>query len=484
MSSLPELYRALDQRTPFTLVEGHVKRDNWFTSVRKWSKSYRTQEAEKIALAIIKDLKNQEKLSPHESKHNPALKAARIFRKTVIPNCLPSSIFKNLLEEEVAFSVGLSTDICRKNPGFISFAKDSGMASYLCRHRLRLTTSQSHEIILPLSPKAAKKYDLPEGSREAKWTDLTKSLKPKIEKAKEEPFSHYFFREGGLTFKSFFREPKPGKELKLRLYRDKGYAHKWGNRYLLEVCVHSEGAGITGNHSWWRYKTPDGKVYSDAKYREKGGFKDSRIQAARIQNPDSSEYTPGYHHKKITVEITKEQFEKLYQYDTDVINGRIPNYTFHNLNQNCTDEALKRLSMIGYKVPDFTVTFWRVYGNSTLVKLSSKGYEGLQHIHQRIADFVFKIFVVIGNLIQAWYKGFEPNPKVCGENQYFKSVHDLFDETKLHHTSPYYLIEGPYKELIEWREKLKKSTEECALKGISQEQVDYMLPDSWKIPTA
>ncbi len=477
----PDIYGALQGRHSFTLNnQGEVILDSPFTTFRKWSKSYRTEEAEKIAEKIFQDLNALDRLPPHQAKKSQVLKGARAFRKKIASRCLPSAIFKRLQEAEIAFSVGLTLDTCKKNEGFLSFARETSMGIYLSRHKLQLKVKDG-VIICPLSPKADKKFNLPEGTSEAQWSDIKASLAPKMEKFREESFSHYFFRDGGLTFKSFYREPKEGKTQKLRVFRDKKENHKWGDRYVLEICVHSEGAGITGNHSWWRYKTPEGVVYSDSKYRQKGGFKDSRLQKARTQNPDSSEYTPGYHHKKIALQITKEQFEKLYQHDTDLINGKKGQYTFHNLNQNCTDEALIRLQMAGYKVPDFTVTFWRVFGNPTLVKSATWVYEALQHIHQKVADVFFTALVFIGNLFQAWYRGFEPNPLLEGDSRYFKSFSDLLDEKKLHHTSPYYLLDGPYRELEKWRNSLKNNPAELRKRGITASEVDYLLPDEWKI---
>lgn len=480
--NLHEVKEALSKGFRFTLQNNEVVPDSWLTKAKKTlSRDYTTKKANEVALKLIDELKAHERLEPNKAKKSDLYKAARYFRKNVAPLCKGNSTFSALAKEEVAFGLGIEKTVLDKNKGLYEFAKETSFNTYLARYHDHLMVDENQLVSLRINPDKAKNFDLPYRTVRAKWSDI----RPKVEnellpEARKEKFSTFFYSENGLTFEKFARKVEPGTAHPLRLYRRKSN-HKWGKRYVFEICIHAEGDGpdVKKMHTWRRLKDPKGNSYSIGDYRpsDTNGVLTCAPLVVRQQNPDSSEFTPEYFNKKLSVQITKDEFYKLKQIEESRLNGTFKNKAFKNLNDNCTNKSLYNLQAIGIEVPNFTVSFWQAVCPNFFVKSMLKIHDALP---TRIAKIATYAFAVLGNLVLPIFNGLKKNPDLPDEKPIISSIKDIFDARNMDHTSPYSLINGPLKELEKWREAVKKDETFLASKGWKIEDVDYQVPDSWR----
>lgn len=479
---LHEVREALSKGFHFTLQNDEVVQDSWYTKAKKtFSRDFTTQKASDVALKLIDALKAHERLDPNAAKKSDLYKAARYFRKNVAPLCKANPSFSALAKEEVAFGLGIDKEVLDKNKGLYEFAKETSFNTYLARYHDHLMVDENQRVSLRINPDKAKSLELPYRTIRARWDEIRDKVeKDLLPEARKEKFSSFFYSEYGFTFDKFVRKIEPGTTHFLRLYRHKS-KHKWGNRYVYEICIHAEGEGpdIKKMHTWRRLKDPKGNSYSIGDYRpnETNATLTCAPLVVRQQNPDSSEFTPEYFNKKLSVQITKEQFSKLRQLEEARLNGTFANKTFKNLNDNCTNKSLYNLEVIGIEVPNFTVSFWQAVCPNWFVK-------GLLKVHDALPTTVAKAathaLAVLGNLILPIFNGLKKNPNLPNEKAVISSIKDIFDAKNMDHTSPYCLVNGPLKELEKWREEVKRDDVFLKSRGWKKEDVDYQVPDSWR----
>ncbi|MFN4173670.1 MAG: hypothetical protein ACK4HV_01005, partial [Parachlamydiaceae bacterium] len=436
-----------------------------------------------VALKLIDLLKAHDRLEPNKAKKSDLYKAARFFRKNVAPLCKPNAAFSALAKEEVAFGLGIEKSVLDNNKGLFEFAKETSFNNYLARYHDHLMVDENQLVSLRINPDKAKNLDLPYRTIRAKWNDIRSKVENELlPEARKEKFSSYFYSENGFTFEKFTRKIEQGLIHPLRLYRRKSN-HKWGKRYVFEVCIHAEGDGpdIKKMHTWRRLKDPKGNSYSIGDYRpnEANSLYTCAPLLVRQQNPDSSEFTPEYFNKKLSVQITKEEFNKLKQIEESRLNGTFANKTFKNLNDNCTNKSLYNLQAIGIEVPNFTVSFWQAVFPNRIVKPLLKLHDLLP---ERIAKISTYALAILGNLVLPIFNGLKENPELPGVKATISSFKDILDPKNMDHTSPYCLVNGPLKELEKWREEVKKDENFLKSRGWTIEDVNYQVPDSWRKP--
>ena len=479
---LPEVKEALSKGFHFTLQNDEVVHDSWYTTAKKYfSRDFTTQKAGEVALKLIDELKKHDRLDPHKAKKSDLYKAARYFRKNVVPHCKTNAAFSALVKEEVAFGLGIEKEVLDKNKGLFEFAKETSFNTYLARYHDHLMVDANQRVSLRINPDKAKNLGLPYRTIRARWDEIREKVeKDFLPEARKEKFSSYFYSENGFTFDKFVRKIDPLITNVLRLYRHKS-KHKWGNRYVYEVCIHAEGEGpdIKKMHTWRRLKDPKGNSYSIGDYRpsDTNGILTCAPLVVRHQNPESSEFTPEYFNEKLSVEITKEQFNKLKTLEEDRLNGRFANKSFKNLNDNCTNKSLYNLEVIGIELPNFTVSFWQAVCPNWFVKSLLKIHDALPTTAAKSATYAI---AVLGNIFLPIFNGFKANPDLPNEKPVIASLKDIFDAKNMDHTSPYSLINGPLRELKKWREEVKKDDNYLKTRGWKKEDVDYKVPDSWR----
>lgn len=479
---LPEVREALSKGFHFTLRNDEVVQDSWLTKAKKtFSRGYTTQKASEVALKLIDELKKHDRLDPNKAKKSDLYKAARYFRKNVVPLCNKDAAFSTLAKEEVAFALGIDKAVLDNNKGLYEFTKETAFNTYLARYHDHLMVDENQRVSLRINPDKALNLGLSYRTIRARWDEIREKVETELlPEARKIKFSSYFYCENGFTFDKFERPVDPAKPLSLRLYRHKS-RHKWGNRYVYEVCIHSEGDGpdIKKMHTWRRLKDPKGNSYSIGDYRpsDTNGVLTCAPLVVRQQNPESSEFTPEYYNEKLAVEITKDQFYKLKAIEESRLNGTFKNKTFKNLNDNCTNKSLYNLEVIGIKVPNFTVSFWQAVCPNWFVKSLLKVHDALP---VRVAKAATYAVAVFGNIFLPIFNGLKSNPNLPSEKPVISSFKDLLDAKNMDHTSPYSLINGPLKELKKWREEVKKDEAYLKSRKWKKEDVDYKVPDSWR----
>lgn len=477
-----EVREALSKGFGFTLQNGEVVKDSLFERAKKLSRAYTTEKAREVALKLIGALHDQERLSPNAAKKDDLYKAARYFRKNVAPLCNRDSAFSTLAKEEVAFGLGIDKEALEKNKGLYEFARETAFNVYLARFHDHLTLDANSRVSFRVDPDKAIKLGLSSRTIRARWDEVRDKVeKELLPTARKEKFTTFFYSDQGFTFDTFTRPVDTNKLLALRPYRHKS-RHKWGKRYVYQVCVHADALGpdIKRMHTWRRLKEPNGTIYSIGDYRPS----DTKAHltcaplVVKQQNPDSSEFTPDYFSEKLNIEITKEQFKLLRAVEESRLNGTFHNKSFRNLNDNCTNKSLSNLEMIGIKVPDFTVSFWQAVFPHWFMR-------GMLKVHATLPSSIAKITAyagaVFGNFILPVFNGLKTNPALPEEKAQISTFSDLFDPHKMDHTSPYSLVHGPLKELKAWREQIKQDAAFLKAKGWTKEDVDYRVPDSWRI---
>lgn len=475
--SLPELRSSIESGFNFTLKKDKVVNDSLTTFWKKATRpSYAKKKAEIIAEKILFELQACDRVAPHLAEKNEWYQLARLFRKKISYLCPKSPVFNSLLREEVAFALGLNVNVFLANPKLFEYARETNLSIYIAYHRDSLKIDEDNQVSLRIDPKKAERFGLPANTTQAKWNKICKGFEQAfLPKFRAEKFSHYPFNNKGLTIKCFYREPKPGKELKLRkVHRTLKEDKPWGNRFAKIILVHSEGPGIKGNHTWSHLVTPSGDIYSTSDYRPKDPkalFSCAPLKG-RFANPDSSDTTPGYPSVPIAIELTKEEFDIEMKLELDKLNGRAKR-GFYNLDGNCTTKAIVSLEAINIKVPDFKVSFLTVYLPQWLVRPSRFVY---QHLPVCVAKIIYFIVALFGNIAQGYYKGFQKNPELPDEKPTLRNWKDVFIPSKLDHSSPYYLIQGPIKELKAWREKVKNDPALLAKYNWTKADVDYQIP--------
>ncbi len=139
---------------------------------------------------------------------------------------------------------------------------------------------------------------------------------------------------------------------------DQGDPAKWGNQYVVEIVTSLTDRGEdrpSGDHSWLRLKTPDGKIFSFGIQAPLTKFKDLFKNRLKIvlggcaDNPDRYEtmdrHENFFHETEIA--INEEKFETLKNEMERISKLGVP---FGWLSSNCTTMIRKLLNKVGIQI--------------------------------------------------------------------------------------------------------------------------------------
>lgn len=254
-------------------------------------KKYRTERIGRIASNLALLLSSQPRLDiPLAQKHIIVLTTRRFLKDLKVEDPRISECRKQLL----AMKLAIDADVFDANPGFQKFASKYHLERYMMEYRHSLT----------IDPESKKISILKEGKLEA-WQEKMALNVPKQKEG--HPSQPWIYGADGLQNQDMYNWSE------LMAFKN-GNPADWGHRYIFEFCaICSASPQKTGDHSWFRLKTPSGEIYSIGLYRPgKGGLFDNlhfplRVKEGYLMQPDVSEFWPG-ETQTIPFEITQNDF--------------------------------------------------------------------------------------------------------------------------------------------------------------------------------
>ncbi|ORX44826.1 hypothetical protein BCR36DRAFT_414798 [Piromyces finnis] len=264
------------------------------------------------------------------------------------------------------------------------------------------------------------------------------------------------------------------------------YEHTWGSHYLFEYCSWiTSRPRFSGDHAWIRLKTPDGNVYSVGLYREeKRHIYDQfvfpmRMKSCKYMSPDVSEFWKGYY-STISVEITKEQFEK--------IKAKIEEYQrlaeyhpYQLLNANCASWASDIASIVDIHFPNDLPLSKILFNNVKVQNIGKKIFE----TKLMAPHFIFfnKALAFIINTINLIFGAGMIDKKLKNKEQskiepFIKNIKDMFDPNKIIIIHPFIIGYHVRNYIITWRLdqifKLEKKLKEI-VENLKETKHQYLL---------
>jgi hypothetical protein len=248
--------------------------------------------------------------------------------------------------------------------------------------------------------------------------------------------------------------------------------------------VHAPYLGIKENHSWWQYIEPDGKVHSYTKYRP-AGDPDCGVSKGSIAERPLDDGWPDYSIDGVLeVEIDPSRIPAMLRYEKHLGENSPP---FHNMWDNCTNEALDRLNKLGISLPPFDISFWQVYVRPCLAKAALIVDEDLPRSVASVAEF---IAAVAGNAIQLWYRGYntdsyfnahplDPRDPSHLIRRNINSISAFFNPENVRFTSPYILTQRIIKPLETWRKDQLARLPSSATDA-ERAAIQYSIPAEWR----
>ncbi|CAG8535287.1 8163_t:CDS:10 [Paraglomus brasilianum] len=233
----------------------------------------------------------------------------------------------------------------------------------------------------------------------------------------------------------------------------------WGNRYLLEICSWIVGKPrLTGDHTWFRLKTPRGEWYSVGQYRpSKRGFHEQFVFP--LQSPDVSEFWRG-NYTVLAVEITAEEFEKIkLKVEGD---QRDKEHTYQVFQCNCTFYARDVALLAGIDFPSSMPIIGLIVRDEEFLEKSRRLLNN-PHTPRWVRPFLTRVWAILFNTFGLlWGSGvidreIREDPKLQDVEPFIRGFRDLSDPQKVVAYHPFILGHYVRNEVESWRsEKISK----------------------------
>lgn len=470
---------ALSQQKEMRVGFGQKEEPYVSIGKRKFSKMDPATQGEllcEIAEVAAKQLSELDRLRPKESLNHIAAESTRQLLKKVPKERLQDPRIENCKRELLAFKLGVSSNVFKKNPEFEKFASNPPLERYLAEygHSLQEQTEGNIEIL--------------EGGKYRPWKEI-RHIVEKRDVKDPSKYQPWLYGPQGVQNKNMFEwdQLSPYKTETPTVGR---------NRHVFEFCCCCEkDPRYVGDHSWLRLKEPNGDTYCVGKYRpyktdpQKDAKSPMRVKPGLLMQPDVSEFWPVPIHR-IPIEVTPEEFTEMKRtIEADKARDR---EIFQLVEHNCT-EYVKRIARIAQiQLPHTERPAWRLL----LPKMEMPVDAIAPWIPSRMQTFTSSTMAATLQLGLLWEGANKIDSKVANQNPkpFFNGVRDLFDANRLVVGHPHNVAYRTRPAVMRWRaeerKKLEARKKELELEGRSSEElaqiteqiasVEYALPDSMR----
>ncbi len=451
------------------------------------SDDYRKNRLARIADSLTSTLYHTCHSSIDSAENSIEVKTAKKFYRKISKQLNRTPCVDRLQRQLLASRLAIPIKAFDANPGFYEFASDNYLYHYI-RH-------YGHE--LEVHPNTYELKIMSENEL-VPWADVNNILATSLTTPKSQPIQPWVYGPKGIQNKDMYH----WKEFTPYRYDD---PDKWGKRWVLEVCTCNKSTPQkTGDHSWFRLKTPTGEIYSIGLYRpEKSGILDNfnepfKVKKGHLMQPDLSEVYPCNIHT-IQYGINEEIFEKIKcQVEEDKHKDE---ELFQAIGINCTQYVNKIAGMAGIHFPT-KKRLWRFITPTPIEKVIDAIAPFVPEFIKKICNVVAAVFI---NIILICLGATKNDPTVINGGNlpvkpHISSFWEIFDPEKasLHH--PHTLGWDVYRSVNKWREKELKALrkqlqkflkhpskeEEVIQKEISNikkrmEEILYDVPSRYKV---
>lgn len=462
----------------FTLdSRGKIVKDTFMdTCHKKISSHFVIERAEPIAKILSKSIKELPRVSVEEMAKHPFLKTARLMRKLFPPSTLRENRFLHrMVKHEFAARQGLDYWVTKvpANKGFLNWAAAIRLDAHLdvFNHRLEVVNNEINFVIGDVR--------IPWHTRREAALD---SLNWKATLKEKAQARLYDYELGPCQIDTYdLSQMRPVRKISPP-----------PGRFYFEICVFAPNLGTTGNHSWWRIVNgKTGEVWAFTKYRQDGqGANCGAVRGFEAFAPIDETFPDYKPTATLPVEITEEEFHKLLDYEKS-LTGKV--LTFNNVNNNCTDEAIRRLALLNITlIPEFSISFWQVFAPRKIVVPVMKAND---HLPKFVSAILYLALAILGNLITLYYKGHKIDP--CFEKgakdptnptQEIKPLiscpGDIIDKNRINFSSPYSFIKKVIEPLEIFKKEKKIRLQEIGASPREIEDVDYEIDPRWRVSAA
>lgn len=433
--TLHELTTSLDRYSHAVPENGDFREETFLEKIkRRFNKKFRQQQEVETFEILTEALRLAPRITPREAFNSREVYTLRewLFRNRLVFRKNPrQELLTQLKEEFLAYRLGITVENLRASTGLQEFSENKAfLYNYLSfyQHTLKVENSTSPVSIMMggryVSWDVAKEavVDQPDAPGIWPWKYGTEGIQNLDFAEWSDPETRAYYCE---------KHPMPGKYLFC---------------YCAFCSVHR--ARHTGEHSWFRLITPEGKVYEFGKYRPPNIWSVGMALVnfpASIQSPDMStmwpvepDSPPPFHHSvglritEIPIVIKKEAFERGLQKMMSIKSK--PNQTFGLFDDSCMVMNNQVAAACGIHL-DTKCSMLKLYMPIRVIKWIDKAQEKLP---KRVVDALYYVPGVVVNIIICLFFGARKQYKPGGK-RHINSLWEIFDPNKslLHH--PWYL---------------------------------------------
>jgi len=395
-------------------------------------RQYRNKRIDAIASVIIGNLQEVSRGSISDGEQSSVIKAAKVFLKGLKKNESINPSIENLRKELLAARLAISSGVFEANPGFYEFAEKNFLFNYLRHYGHNLEVEKNTNRLIVLA-----------GGKKVCWEEVKANISSPSSIKPAQPWK---YGPEGIQNEDMYQ----WSELKPYKYEDPS---KWNHQWILEFCACSDGsARKTGDHSWFRLKTPRGEIFSIGLYRPgKSRTIDNikfpfRVKKGHLMQPDLSEFYP-CKVNSFEVAISEKTFftiKKVVEEDK-----KKDDQIFQALGSNCTQYVNKIACLAGIKLPT-RVPIWRVIAPPFVKKTIDALKPLVPDIIRKICEIVVSIITnILQVLLGACFvdkslKGIQVKPHI-------NSLRDIFRPSKATMYHPHTLAREVCQEVKLWR---------------------------------
>ncbi len=394
---------------------------------------------ERLAKIFSQMVRDRQSNSIHHNSTDRGIEVAKRFMKSqVLTETNPAQI--ELRREITAARLGTTSDVLQANPGFQEFAQISHLHRYLLKFKESL-------IVDPVTKEISLRYQ----NQLVSWSTIA----PKINYENAKWTGHYS-KDGIQETTRFDWE-------RLQAF-DTGNPEEWGNQYVFEYVVWyadepsltdepkpvDERPSPTGNHSFFRLKTPEKKdnIFSVGLYRpDKKASLSSlshpmRVRKGQLMSPDESEFWGG-RFTTFTKAITKEQFLAIkakVEHD-----HASKNLAYHLTHANCNEYTSQVAQLAGLKLPSSFLPI-----ASLILPIQEETAGKFHPSIRKAAALAATAAVNTFALVCAGATCVDPDAQCTNRPAHISSFKDIFDESKANFSHPS-VLEKAFKKIHAWR---------------------------------
>lgn len=390
-----------------------------------------------IAGSLAETLKASDRcISLNNTENGVEVRTAKLFCKTLDKKSSESPSFKLLQQELLASRLGIPSKAFSVHPDFEAFSSKNYLYNYVRPYNETLHfDEETGDLKIKYNNELTSWSTIP--------SDVRSLGDKKVQLPADQKRQPWIYGPSGIQQKDMY----DWTELTPFKYEDPS---QWGHRWILEICAcNEETPRKTGDHSWFRLKTPTGEIYSIGLYRpEKSGFIDNfkaplKIKKGRLMQPDLSEYYPCNIHS-FEYKIDEEIFQKIKaQVEADKREDKQP---FQAMENNCTQYVNKIAKIAGISLPT-KKRIWKILLPKPCKRFIKGIAPHLPDLVKKICDIAAALLI---NLVLVCLGATASDP-TQPTKPLIASFWDLFDPEKasLHH--PHTLGHKVERKIAEWR---------------------------------